>query len=62
MFTSGLSGDNELFRSSVLLTLSIEVSKNESVNLNELHSQHSHGSSDLLNIAYSVAEMFAHLI
>ena len=31
-----------------------ELSKNESVNLKELHSPHSHGSSELLNDIYSV--------
>jgi hypothetical protein len=29
-----------------------ELSKNESVNLKELHSPHSHGSSELLNDIY----------
>jgi hypothetical protein len=39
-----------------------ELSKNESVNLKELHSPHSHGSSELLNDIYSVGETLAHLM
>jgi hypothetical protein len=39
-----------------------ELSKNEAVNLKELHSPHSHGSSELLNDMYSVGETLAHLM
>jgi hypothetical protein len=39
-----------------------ELSKNESVNLKELLSPHSHGSSELLNDIYSVGETLTHLM
>jgi len=39
-----------------------ELSKNESVNLKELHSPHNHGSSELLDDIYAVGETLAHLM
>jgi hypothetical protein len=46
----------------LISAFSNELSKNESVNLKELHSPHSHGSSEILNDIYSVGETLAHLM